>query len=216
MMSRAEWILGGMLVVLLVVVAALAIMLWVQPAESVPGEPSQRPAVVAPTPSYLGQTAFSASTAALREAQTWQADAALLKATATWPQGASIEMISEGASAWNFTYYSPGRQTSAIITVVDGQTSFLRENTVDDALSPLPATSWRVDSSTAVQTMLDKGGARFLRRERISTLVMNLTTINASNRVEWFVSLIGEQTGNSFTIRLDAATGEVIEIIEPA
>jgi len=213
-MSRAEWILGGLLVVLLVIVAGLAVMLWLQP-DALPVVEAPPP-LIAPPSAYAGQTAFSASTAALREAQVWQADATLLKATATWPQGASLETISAGAEAWNFTYYSPGTQATAVITVVDGQASFLRENALDTALSPQPETSWRVDSPTAVQTMIDAGGGRFFRREPVATLVMNLTTLNQEDRVEWFISIIGEQSGDSFTIRLDAATGEVIEIIEPA
>ncbi len=214
-MSRAEWILGGVLVVLLVVVAGLAVMLWLQPDAPPVAEAPPTP-LVAPAPSYTGQTAFSASTAAQREAKSWQADATLLKATATWPQGASLETLSKGTEAWNFTYYSKEAQATAVITVVDGRASFLRENSVNNTLSPQPETSWRVDSSTAIQTMIDSGGGRFFRRQPVATLVMNLTTINEEARIEWFISIIGEQSGDAFTIRLDAATGEVIEIIEPA
>lgn len=210
-MSRAEWILGGMLVVLLVVVAALAIMFWFQPEAPVA---LPQTAQIASTPSYIGQTSLSALIAAQKEAAAWQADAQLLKAAATWPQGADEEFVSDAKTAWSFTFYSPGRQATAVISVVENQASFLREKEVDNPLSPLPVSSWRIDSPAAVRTMLNEGGEAFLQREGVTTMAMNLSTVSENGRVEWFISLFGEQTGHSFSVRLDAATGEILEVFD--
>jgi hypothetical protein len=44
-------------------------------------------------------------------------------------------------------------------------------------------------------------------------LIMNLTTDGPDGRIQWFISLFAPQTRHSFTIRLDAASGEVLEVI---
>jgi hypothetical protein len=40
---------------------------------------------------------------------------------------------------------------------------------------------------------------------------MMLSTSNETGRIEWFVSLFGDQTLGSLTMRIDATSGEVLE-----
>jgi hypothetical protein len=71
-----------------------------------------------------------------------------------------------------------------------------------------------VDSYEAVQTLLNAGGADFMDRHGVTTLTATMSTDTADNRVEWFLSLFSVGDGKSFTIFIDAASGEIINILE--
>jgi hypothetical protein len=62
--------------------------------------------------------------------------------------------------------------------------------------------------------LLNEGGATFVNDEGPTTLIMTLTTANPSGRIEWFTSLFAAQSGNSFTMRLDATSAEVLEVVQ--
>ena len=209
-LSRVEWILGGLLVVLLLIVAILAILLWIRPDTP----PATSRTGFESTPVYRGQTAQTALVMAQQAATTWQADAQLIKTTATWPQGLTKEDISSGRAAWSFTFYSPSSQTIAVLSIVDNQATLVSDNKVNRALDPRADIDWRIDSPEAIHRMLSEGGDTFLQGERITTLIMTLTTDNTSGRIEWFISLFAQQTGRSFTMTLDATSGEVIQVIQ--
>jgi hypothetical protein len=81
-------------------------------------------------------------------------------------------------------------------------------------LNPLNiAGGWKVDSPEAVRILMAAGGRDFLAREGVVSMVMTLTTDNDNGRLEWLVGLFAPQTENSFSIQLDATSGDVIEII---
>lgn len=210
-MSRTEWILGGLLVVLLVIVAGLALLLWLQPDLSDPPSVTIQP--IAYTPAYDGQTALVASVVAQQVAQGWQPDAKLYRATATWP-GVTVATAQTGATTWDFTYYSPGQTAVSAISVIENQATLLQNSASDNPLAPLDVAGWKINSPEAVVSLLREGGQSFIEQEGLVTLIMTLTTDNGNGRIEWFLSLFGDQTGNSFTIRLDATSGEVLEIIQ--
>jgi hypothetical protein len=209
-MTKAEWILGGMLTLLLLVVAGLAVALWRRPDVST--TPPQLDGGLAAVSSE--QTALSALAVAQREANLWQADAQLVKGTATWPQGTPA--FEAGKAAWSFTFYSAKENRTAIFTVTDYEASFLNERPLTEALLPANVTGWKVDSQKAIELMLAEGGRSFLEQAGAATMLMNLTTVNENGRVEWFISLINEQTGQSFSVRLDATSGEVLEKLDAA
>jgi hypothetical protein len=158
-------------------------------------------------------TALIASTFAQQVAHGWQADARLFQATATWQQ-ANLQQIKSGAGPWSFTYYSPAETAVAVINVTDNQATLLNENSSKNRLAPLEVSGWAINSPQAIDIMLAQGGATFMEQEGDATLIMTLTTDNGNGRMEWFVSLFSEQSGNSFTTRLDATSGEPLEVIQ--
>jgi hypothetical protein len=213
-MTKVEWILGGVLVILLVIVAGLAVSLWIQPGAQT-GQVKSVDASVAPTPVYAGQPAMAAAVAATHKAETWQSDAVLYKASATWMQGVDAGSLNSGASAWDFTYYSPGSQALASMSVADNVTGAVAPGAENVDLSPLNVVGgWKVDSPEAVRILMEQGGRDFLAREGITAMVMTLTTENGNGRLEWLVSLFAPQTENSFSVRLDATSGDILEIIQ--
>lgn len=212
-MTKVEWVLGGVLVILLVIVAALAVSLWIRPNQPVA---STQPLVaeIAPTPVYAGQTTMAAAVAANKQAQTWQPDAVLYKASATWLQSDDVESLHSGASAWDFVYYSPEKKALASMVVADDTPTGIVPGPENVDLSPMDVVGgWKVDSPEVVRILMEAGGRDFVAREGVTAMVMTLTTGSENGRLEWLVSLFAPQTENSFTLRIDATSGEILEIL---
>lgn len=221
-MNRLEWILGILLVVLLIVVAVLSLLFWFRPDE--PNLAAANSATViaaraddiAPTPSFEGQTAQTAYAVAQQTAVSWQSDAQLLQASATWPQGADVPDLLSGETTWGFTFYSPSSQQVATISVVENEATLISSSDTPDAQTPLQVTGWNVDSRDAVRTLLSEGGETFIRQAGVTVLTANLLADNQqqNNRLEWLLALIGTQNGRTLTLRVDATSGDIIERIE--
>lgn len=211
-MSRAEWILGGILVVLLAVVIVAAALLWLP--DDTPEGPIGTVAVtvpVAPTLAFEGNTAVLAFAAANENARAWQADAQLVEARATWPQGVTRDDILTGAAIWDFTFYSPQQNRIASVQVIENVATLVGQNDAQNPVTPLSSTAWQIDSAEAITILLEQaGGDQFLRTQGVSILNMNLSTVTQSGRIEWLISLFSSQTGQSLTIRVDATSGEII------
>jgi len=62
--------------------------------------------------------------------------------------------------------------------------------------------------------LLAQGGQEFLAREGVTSMVMTLTTDNENGRLEWLIGLFAPQTENTLALRLDATSGEILEIIQ--
>ena len=218
-MSRLEWILGLILVLLLVLAAGLALSLWLRPQMATPsGNENDLIAAyaddVAELPENPGQTAKSAFVLAQTTAQAWQPDARVITASATWPQGAQANYVKQGAAEWGFTFHSPSTQTNALITIVNGQ-PLLIPGESNKSVDLLQSSSWHLDSSEAIRRFLEEGGETFINTEGITILSMTFATNNPNDngRLEWLISALATQSGHSYTMRVDASTGETLEII---
>ena len=224
--NRIEWLLGILLIILLIVVVVLSILFWFSPdspdaQQGNGGSPqnsativAQSAAEVGPTPVYMGQTAKLAYVTAERLAKSWQADAKLLNATATWSQGATLSSLQSGETTWAYTFYSPAMKRATTISVLDSQASFIGETNspIDYTLNDV--TSWQLDSHEVIQLLLDQGGYNFINQEGITILTMALMMDDGtpSSQMEWLASLIGTESGNFLDLRVNATTGEILEI----
>ncbi|MCA9969524.1 MAG: hypothetical protein KC425_04870 [Anaerolineales bacterium] len=216
-MSRLEWILGILLVVLLLVVIGISAFIWLQPrAPEVADVPTAVSAPIGPaaTPIYAGKTARVGFAAAQQALTGWQTDAVLLDATATWPTGATEADVRAGSATWGYTFYSPGTARVALITVLGDKAQLVSESEYQAPTTPASIGAWVIDSEQAVDIFLNAGGAAFMRDNGVTTLIMQLTTSSADGRVIWLASLFGEENGRSFTMRIDATSGDVIETVE--
>ncbi len=219
-MKRVEWILGIILVVLLIAVAVLSLTFWFRndrTAVSVPAANSatiiaERADDIAPTSVYDGRSAIVAYAAAQKTAIAWQPDAQLLNAQATWPQGATVAELRQGETSWGFTFYAPAAQQIALISVVEDQASLISQGEHQQSDPLLSASGWNLDSQDAIEIFLSEGGNTFLANSGVSTLTMALlaSDVEGNGRLEWQLSLFSMQTGQAFTMRLDATSGEVL------
>jgi hypothetical protein len=220
-MNRLEWILGIFLVLLLIVAVGLGLSLWLRPSGvQMAGSnvnPDLAPYVddVAPTPVTAGQTAKSAFIKAQQVAQGWQPDARLVSATATWPQGAQPAQMQNGRADWGFTFHSPSQSRGAIVTVSNNEVQLIPGQN-RQTLALLDPTSWQMDSGHVMEKFLNDGGVSFIQREGIAILTMTLMTNDphGNGRLEWLVSAQATQSGNALLMRLDAASGEVLSLVD--
>jgi hypothetical protein len=217
-MNRLEWILGIMLVVLLVIVAALSLMFWFR-SESQVAEPANLATEVAsyagqiePTPSFAGQTAQLAFVAAQRTAVSWQADATLLNATATWPQGLSTQDLRTGETTWGFTFYSPTAGQTALLSVIENEASIIMKSPAQSPSHLIIPTSWNLDSVDAMDLFLQQGGTDFMASEGITALSMTLTADKGDGRIQWHIQLAATQSLRTLTMNIDATSGEILTI----
>ncbi|MFZ0546171.1 MAG: hypothetical protein WAM60_12070 [Candidatus Promineifilaceae bacterium] len=209
-MTRTEWVLGILLAILLIFIAVLGVIFWLQPGNS--NRAGSVP--VAPTSPFAGQTAIEAFLYAQAEAVKWQPDAGLLKASATWPQGTSRETLLQGKTSWDFTYYSPASQMTAVVSVVNEEATLGSTHSSTKALAAMDSSNWRVDSQEAILSLLNSGGGQFIDQNGVSTLTASLSYKTEENRTEWFLSLFSVSNGNSYTALIDATSGEIISVIE--
>jgi hypothetical protein len=218
-MNRLEWILGIVLVLLLLVAAGLAVSMWIQPkmAASPASGVNQVAAYAdqkASLPQTAGKTAKQAFVMAEPKALEWQPDAVLVNASATWPQGAQPDYIKQGTAEWGFTFHSPATQSNAVVTIINGQPVLIPGES-KDKLQLLQTSSWQLDSREVVTQFLTEGGKTFMDSEGINILSMTFSANNpnGNGRLEWLISAFATQTGHSFSMRVDAASGEILETI---
>lgn len=203
-MTRLEWILGGVLTLLVLAIAALLLLSWLGP-RSAPALSPASAAMIQPTSTFKGQTAHSAFDAAQPVAIDWAADARMINAMATWPEGSDIE---QGAATWTFTFYSAGQPGTALISVIDNDATLVSSSgQAEPSLAAVNRAEWQLDSRDAIQRLLAAGGQSFLEQQGQATLILNLSV---KEQVEWEGVLFVNATGESFSRRLDAKNGEVI------
>ena len=220
-MNRLEWILGIMLVVLLVIVVALSLMFWFRadtPAApaSAATEVASFANKVAPTPVFAGQTAQIAFVAAQRTAVSWQSDAALLNATATWPQGATAQELRVGETTWGFTFYSPAADEMALISVIEDEANLIMSGPFAEPTQLIGPTGWNLDSTDAIDQFLREGGVDFINSEGVTNLTMTLAADEENGRIQWLIQLAAAQSLRTLTMRIDATSGEILTIDKTA
>lgn len=211
-MNRFERILTAFLAILLIAVLALGALVWLRPGIGMAPPLPDLTAPVAPTPSLARNTALLAFSAARAEAQSWQPDAQLVQAAATWTQGASREDLVKGTATWDFTFYSPAAGAVAVISVIEDEPRLITERAVSQALTLPDISGWRLDSPDAVARALQQGGEDFMRSAGATTMTASLSTARTEGKIEWFISLISKYSGDSFTMRLDASNGELLAV----
>ncbi len=217
-MNRLEWILGILLVVLLVIVAALSLVFWFRPDAPTTASPNIAAEVAAyanqvePTPVHAGHTAQIAYTAARETAVSWQNDAILLSARATWPQGMTEKELRQGETTWTFTFYSAAADKTALISVIDNKANIITQGTLKQPANAITPAGWHLDSSDAIDQLLEQGGTDFINREGITSLTMTLTTDPENGRIQWLIQLAATQSLRLLTMNIDATSGEILSV----
>lgn len=207
-MSRLEWILAAILSILLIAVVGLGLALWLRPGIGTAPPLPTVDAPVASTPGIARNTAILSYSIARAAARDWQPDARLARASATWTQGASREELLSGRATWDFTFFSTGAGTMAIISVIEEEAVLITEQAVDQEPALADVSGWQVDSPDAVTRLMQEGGEAFLRGAGVTTLTATLNAARENGQIEWFLSLIPEYSGESLTMRINASNGE--------
>lgn len=197
-MSRLEWLLSGILAVLLVVVLALLLRFWLQRNPQPADETAEQTQVVE------ARTALTSFQVAQPVAQQWAADAKLLSARAAWPEGDSFD---PEAAAWNFVFFSSGQSATALISVSQNQAQLISNRQLDRRLNLYATTGWEIDSPQLLSIVLENGGRDFLEQYGQGNLTLTLDT---NDQFVWRARIINTDVPASLTLHVDPGNGEVL------
>lgn len=197
-MRKIELFSGLLLAVLVMSGMALVVRGWLAPA----GHP---PALAAPTTVQTAKTAYDL---ARPVAQNWSPDAQLVTAQANWPAGSTF---SADEANWGFVFYAPGRNETALVSVVSGRAQLLR---VRPANTPPTTTAdpagWQTDSQTIITRILSEGGQQFIQQQQ-SQVALSLTLLANEQYPIWQAQLTNPKTQAIWVVRLSAINGELLE-----
>jgi hypothetical protein len=206
-LQKIEKVLGIFIILLLVAFGIMVFQTWrtQAPARPIPSV-AQQLTTNSPiaTSVWYGQTAKEAYQLADTTATNWAKDAQFVAATATLPPGTNI---SEGYATWTLTYYSPIKHSNILISVADTHASIISEKSVEGEVPLTNNKSWSIDSPQVIQTLLGNGGDAFVTANPDATLVL---TLSNNPFPYWEVVFFATESGNVFTIKLDATNGEQI------
>jgi len=141
-------------------------------------------------------------------ARTWQGDALLAAATASW-SFVRVEDLS-AANDWTLQFYSPSTQQIQVLTANEEQVLPIVSSLSPYELPTVAMENWRVDSHQALSTWLNAGGAAFLDRYSVVDISARLG-FSKEKRLEWSVVGIVRDSQTFHQVRIDATSGEVIQ-----
>jgi hypothetical protein len=199
-MNRTEWILGGLLAILLIVVTAIALLTWRQNRSldtPVAADNVQRH-------NQRSDSARGAYTQAKGVAQDWAEDAQLLDGTAIWPPGVQFGPLD---ASWSFVFFSPQKQQVALVTVADNQARLFRSRPAETAYRPARTADWLLDSPDIITAVMAHGGHDFIQQHGSATLALK---IDLNDTPIWQSGLTARETGSRLNLLFDAGTGQLL------
>jgi hypothetical protein len=155
-------------------------------------------------------TAKEAYALALSEARSWQNDAQLVSATASWANVGSEEQLLQDV-AWGFTFLSAQSAETQIISVTRLGAERVREMRSSSAVRTADVASWQVDSPEVVSLFLEHGGRDFVNQHPGATISLRLGPEEENARLVWLAIGIHSVDKSTMVLEVDASTGEVLD-----
>lgn len=196
-MSRLEWLLGGALALIIIVIAGLLVMWWRAPAPEQQIAPPHRI-------DSAHHTALAAFQIAEPVARQWSQDAVLLAANASWPAG----MWQTGTGNWTLTFYSASKRATGLIRVSRNEAQLINVNNTTRQYRPAATNAWQIDSPTVVEQIAAVVTENDYGQSRAASLLLSLHT---DQRLQW-EAVMRNEAGGGFQIMVDATTGQVVTI----
>jgi hypothetical protein len=191
-MRRSEWILGGVLGLVVVAILIALAVYWLR----------SRPEEELDINNIENVTALEAYNLALTAAQQWSSDAVMLTARAGWQPQVDFR---DGRSSWNFVFYSTSERATAVITVADAKAQLLRTRPQSGQFQTGDISLWRVDSPAAIDQLLKLGADEFMARHANVNLIL---TLDNQGTPTWRSTFLDTDTNQTYTLNLTADTGE--------
>jgi hypothetical protein len=199
-MSRTEWILGGILALLIVAVVAVAIFSLARPAAQV-----AEPAAVTARPRQSAQAAYAVAEPVARA---WAADAGLVSANTAWRPGSNWR---SGESDWTFTFYSAGESATVLISVASEEARLITVRESSRDRQTIDVAQWQVDSPDFMERLLTTDGHELLNPPAADSTSLILR-LRVDDYFAWEGIINNEATSQLYTLRLDAGTGQMLEV----
>jgi hypothetical protein len=168
-------------------------------------EPLQAPQVQSYNLADIPQSARRFYPRAEQAAKSWQEDAALVSAAASWPF-VRLDDLSLPAD-WTFQFFSPALQKIFVVNVSETQVAVMRESLSPYPLPVLPLDEWQVDSVQALNAWLNHGGGGFLKAHPIVDVNARLRR-SKEGRAQWIVVGVVRSSETVHVVWVDAISGE--------
>jgi len=156
-----------------------------------------------------GFTAKDAYPQALQEAQTWQPDADLVSASASWREVTAEQLLEEDAS-WGFTFFSAQTRQIRVVAVNREGAKGAENVDVPPTVRTVDTASWQLDSPEVLRLFLDHGGRDFLAQHPGATVSLRLGLEEGGERLVWHAFGIYSTDRSTITLSVDANSGDVI------
>jgi hypothetical protein len=191
--------------ILVVVVFGILSQVISRPQIALP-QATATPARSHPLPS-IGESARNYYPRADQAARSWQEDARLVSATASWPWVEQDDLAKP--TDWTYQFYSPSRQELYVVNVSAGGVTPVVVTLSPYVLPTISADGWGVDSPEALGTWLDHGGAGFLDSHSVVDVSARLR-VSEDGRPEWSIAGVVRDTRTFHLVEIDADSGRVL------
>jgi hypothetical protein len=200
---RLLLIILGVLVVVIYGTLALLVVAMSGPVSGETTPPGEESA-----PKLL-ETAREHYPAAITEAESWQTDAQLVSATASWSNVESEEDLQE-AVAWGYTFMSPQTRQVRVVSVTPDGAEHVQTSDATAMTRGVDASLWQVDSEQVLNLFLDNGGRDFLARYPATTVTLRVGLDESGERLVWYAMAIYSPERATLMVTVDATTGELL------
>ena len=140
-------------------------------------------------------------------ALSWQPDAQLVGATASW-QLAAGERLTLGRPAWSFSFYSPSTRQIQVVTVDQSGAQAGPRQRVDTAPQHV-SLDWSLDGDDLLLTFLSHGGKEFIGAHPKANIHLQLKGENKV-RSTWYVIAVDPAARQSLIVGIDALSRQVV------
>jgi hypothetical protein len=157
----------------------------------------------------LVETAREYYPAAVTEAQTWQTDAQLVSATASWSNVESEEDLQRPAT-WGYTFFSPQTRLVQVLSVTPDGAEQVQTLDATATTRGVDTSLWQVDSEQVLSLFLDSGGRDFLAQHPGATVTLRVGLDESGERLVWYAMGIYSPERATLVVTVDATTGELL------
>jgi hypothetical protein len=155
------------------------------------------------------ETARDTYPAAVAEAQSWQDEAQLVSATASW-SNVQTEADLQQTAAWGFTFLSPETRQVRVVSVTPDGAEHVQTADATAKTRGVEVSAWRVDSKEVLNLFLDKGGRDFLAQYPGATITLRVGLEEGSERLVWYAMGVYSPERATIVVAVDATTGELL------
>jgi hypothetical protein len=198
--------------VILVIIALTTVAAYAAAAALVSGNQAAReaPAVtrMVQLPPNAATTALELYPQAEEQARAWQEDAQLIGAVASWVRPSDTGLLTVQPT-WAFYFHSGETDGVYLVTADESGMQGAPDTTSGFEPVPIPLEEWRVDSSEALVTFLDRGGRDFMRDQFVTTAQARLSASLTPGKVVWMVAALSSTRRTAMSVVIDATTGAV-------
>ena len=156
----------------------------------------------------ISQSARNLYALADQAARSWQKDARLVSASASW-LFVKVDDFSAPTN-WTFQFFSPRTQKLYVVSASEAQVTVIRDTLSPYVLPAAPVGEWQLDSNQALSIWLNNGGGDFLAKHPIVDVSAMLQPPEEGG-LEWVVIGTVRDSQAVHLVRIDARSGALLQ-----